>query len=98
MKKIAYYFSFIPFQLNFFVLAFIAGGTFAVVQSEYMTTVEKTYFILLLKALALFTMVFSIMIVGIGLVTTFLSWAYFWIYKRSQKISPVQASIGEGEN
>jgi hypothetical protein len=97
MKKIAYYFSFIPFQLNFFVLLFIAAGTFTLVQNEYVPTVEKTYFIMLLKALALFTMVFSIMIVGIAFATTFLSWVYFWIYKRAQKESPIQASVGEGE-
>jgi hypothetical protein len=97
MKKIAYYFSFIPFQLNFFVLLFIAAGTFTLVQNEYVPTVEKTYFIMLLKALALFTMVFSIMIIGIAFATTFLSWAYFWVYKRAQKESPVQASVGEGE-
>ena len=97
MKKIAYYFSFIPFQLNFFVLLFIATGTYTIVQKEYVATVEKTYFILLLEALSLFTMVFSIMIVGLAFVTAFLSWVYFWIYKKSQKESPVLASIGEGE-
>lgn len=97
MKKIAYYFSFIPFQLNFFVLLFIAAGTFAIVQREYIDKVEKTYFILLLETLALFTLVFSIMIIGLAFVTTLLSWLYFWLYKRSQNESPVQASIGEGE-
>ncbi len=97
MKKIAYFFSFIPFQLNFFVLLFIATGTFVLVQAEYMATVEKTYFILLLKALALFTLVFSVLIIGIAFLITLLSWGYFWVYKRTQKESPIQASIGEGE-
>lgn len=97
MKKIAYYFSFIPFQLNFFVLLFVAVGTYTLVQTEYVPTVEKTYFIMLLKALALFTMVFSIMIVGVAFITAFLSWAYFLVYKRAQKESPVLASVGEGE-
>jgi hypothetical protein len=97
MKKIAYYFSFIPFQLNFFVLLFIAACTYAVVQEKYMGEEQQSYFLLLLKALALFTLVFSMLIVGIAFVTTLICWTYFWIYKRSQKESPVQATIGEGD-
>ncbi len=97
MKKIAYYFSFIPFQLNFFVLLFIVAGTLAIVQNEYMETVEKTYFILLLQTLALFTLVFSLMIVGIAFFTTLISWGYFLLYKNSTKEAPVTASIGEGK-
>jgi hypothetical protein len=97
MKKLAYYFSFIPFQLNFFVLLFLGVGTFAIVQSEYMSTIEKTYFILLLKALAFFTSVFSLMIIGLAFITALLSWGYFLLYKSMHKESPIQASIGEGE-
>ncbi|HSZ24601.1 MAG TPA: DUF58 domain-containing protein [Cytophagaceae bacterium] len=98
MKKIAYYFSFIPFQLNFFVLLFILSGALAVVQHKYFTEVEESnYFILLLKILALFTLVFSAIIVGLAFITALICWLYFLFYKNALKESPIQASIGEGE-
>jgi hypothetical protein len=97
MKKIAYYFSFIPFQLNFFVLFFVVASTYAIVNSEYIETTEKVYFLLLLKSLALFVIVFSIMIAAIAFLTTLFCWGFYWHYKKFEEISPIEAFIGEGE-
>ncbi len=78
-------------------MLFIGTITYAIIDTQYLQTVEQTYFILLLKTLALFILVFSISITGIAFITTLLSWGYFWVYNNSQKISPVEATIGEGE-
>ncbi|HEY9046630.1 MAG TPA: DUF58 domain-containing protein [Ohtaekwangia sp.] len=97
MKKLAYYFSFIPFQLNFFVLLFVTASAYAIVHNKYSSLEEPTYFILLLKALVTFTGVVFIMMSGIALLTALLCWGYFWIYRRSHPGSPIQVTIGDGE-
>ena len=97
MKKIAYYISFLPFQLNFFVLLFIGVITFSIIDTQYLQNIEETYFMLLIKVLAKFIFVFTLLIMGIAFITTLLSWVYFLVFNNSQKESPVEATIGEGE-
>jgi len=97
MKKLAYYFSFLPFQLNFFVLLFVTAGAYALVQNKYSNLQEQTYFMLLLRALVMFTAVLFMLMVGIAFFTALLCWLYFWVYRRSHKESPLQVSIGDGD-
>ena len=97
MKKIAYYFSFLPIQLNFFVLLFIGAVTYTIIDTQYLQNIEQTYFILLLKTLALFVFVFTVSIAGIAFITALLSYVYFWAFNRTQKESTIEATIGEGE-
>jgi hypothetical protein len=97
MKKIAYYFSFIPFQLNFFVLLFITALVFTLVQGDYLIDKEQSYFLILLKTLNIFTIGFALLILSIAFITTLLCWGYFWLYKNSDNDSPVLATIGDGK-
>lgn len=93
-RKIAYWLGFIPFKLNFFVLAFIFGMIFYYTKSTYLVgdiqESQKLIFELIFKLFGWFVAI----VIGFALLTLIISWAYMFMVKASSKNNFLKINFG----
>ncbi|HTF82667.1 MAG TPA: hypothetical protein VL947_13115 [Cytophagales bacterium] len=84
-RKLAYWLGYIPFKLNFFIIAFILSLGFYWTKNNYflpdLQESQKLLFELVFKIF----WVFSLLVLGLAVVTLLLSWAYLFLIKSNTK-------------
>jgi hypothetical protein len=93
-RKLAYWLSYLPFKLNFFVVSFILALGYYWTKTNYFLPDLLESHKLLFELLFRLFWVFALIIVSVSLLTLLLSWGYLYLIKSNSKSGFAKVTFG----